>query len=271
MTLLRALLLALCTIWPSAAVAYDPHPASTALIEAIGLDNVFAQFGQTISTAPRASGIADQSFLAIWESAAPEAFGDQRLKARLQASLARTLRDDEVASVAAFLASPFGQRVTRLEQASQGMDTAAQLAALAKGQTLYWRLSEQRRVQFEGLLELSGAQLTFAVIGESLRGMALGLNLSSGDIETPWQEIDSAVRTELEGMKQSLTEAARAALAFTYADLTDAELEAYLAFLRTPEARNFYAAATLAVGAIIRDTMVELGESVARRMRRVSI
>ena len=284
MTHFRSLLLALCALFvvvPAGAAqqlaslnapAPVHHASSAGLIHTIGLENIFVQFGQTISLSPRSQGITDPAFLATWESSALRAFGDERLKARLEAGVARSLDESEIISVDAFLTSPFGRRVTQLEQAGQAIAPDRRLAALAKGQTLYWRVAEHRRAQFDELLELSGAEMTFAVLRESLRGMALGLHLSAGgDIETPWEEIDDAVQLQLAGMQQSLVEAARAALAYTYADLTDDEMESYLTFLRTPAARKFYGNATLAIGAIIRETMAELGETVAGRLRRVDI
>jgi hypothetical protein len=282
MAFLRALAIALISLSVAGAVgaervAYtqtEPSriPTSSDLIRTIGLDNVFVQFGRSIAGSPRQHGIADPRFLDAWEASALQVFGDSKLNARLEASLAQTLNSDELLRIEGFLASPFGQRLTRLEQATQAIAADHQVAALAKGQRLYWAVSERRKTQLEELLSLSGAEMTFAVIGESLRGMALGLKLSAGgDIETPWEEIDNSVKLQLAGMKQSLSEAAHAALAYTYNELTDTELENYLVFLRTPAARKFYDTATLAVGDIIRQTMFELGESVAISMRRVDI
>lgn len=283
MTLVRAFLVALfslCVAIPSWGAELGTsgrpesarQPTSSDLIHTIGLDNVFVQFGRAIAGSPRQRGIADPRFLETWESTALRAFGDGRLNARLEQRLSRILSDTELAGIDGFLASPFGQRVSRLEQATQSIAADQQVAALAKGQALYWRVSERRKAQLEELLSLSGAEMTFAVIGESIRGMALGLKLSSGgDIETPWEEIDNAVKLQLGGMRESLAEAARGTLAYTYSDLTDAELEAYLGFLRSPAARKFYNTATLAVGDIIRETMFGLGESVAVSMRRVDI
>jgi len=256
-------------------VAYSEpthRPTSSDVIHTIGLDNIFVQFGQSISVSPRQHGITDQRFLEAWESSALLAFGDTKLSARLEDSLATTLSEPELAGIDGFLSSSFGKRVTTLEQSSHAIAGEAQIAALAKGKTLYWSVSERRKAQFEELLDLSGAEMTFAIISESLRGMALGLHLASGgDIETPWEEIDNAVKIQLSGIRESLAEAAHATLAYTYHDLTDAELEDYLSFLRTPAARKFYDTATLAVGDIIRETMFGLGESVAIRLRRADI
>ena len=256
-------------------VAYSEpthRPTSSDVIHTIGLDNIFVQFGQSISVSPRQHGITDQRFLEAWESSALLAFGDTKLSARLEDSLATTLSEPELAGIDGFLSSSFGKRVTTLEQSSHAIAGEAQIAALAKGKTLYWSVSERRKAQFEELVDLSGAEMTFAIISESLRGMALGLHLASGgDIETPWEEIDNAVKIQLSGIRESLAEAAHATLAYTYHDLTDAELEDYLSFLRTPAARKFYDTATLAVGDIIRETMFGLGESVAIRLRRADI
>lgn len=283
MTLLRALVVALsflCAALPSAAaerIAYDQpapdrHPTPSDLIRTIGLDNVFVQFGRSIAASPRQHGIADARFLEAWETSAVLAFGDSKLNARLEAGLSRTLSDDDLNGIDSFLTSSFGRRVTKLEQASQSIAADQRVAALAKGKTLYWTVSERRKAQFEELLILSSAEMTFAVIGESLRGMALGLHLSSGgDIETPWEDIDNTVKLQLGGLKASLGDAADAAIAYTYNELSDAELEDYLSFLRTPAARKFYNTATLIVGDIIRETMFGLGDSVAIRMQRVNI
>ena len=114
--------------------------------------------------------------------------------------------------------------------------------------------------------------MTFAMIGESIRGMALGLHLAAhGELELPWDEIDEGVQRQLSGLHESLAEASRGALALTYADLSEAELETYLAFLRQPATRRFHAVASATIGTLIRETMFALGEDVAARLARVDI
>lgn len=280
MTLLRAVFVALliaCLAAPGTAAEGQPVPAARApspaeLLTAIGLDGVFIQFGRSIAASPRSHGVDDTRFLAAWEAGALEAFADRVLSEELEASLDGMLAEAERRDIQHFLASPLGQRLARLEQAAQAIPAQAQLSALAKGQTLYWALSASRKAQFEELLRLSGTELTFGILAESLRGMALGLHLAAGgDIEAPLEDIDAAVTASIAGMQDSLADAARATLAYTYAEVTDPELEAYLAFLRTAAARKLYGATNLAVSAIIRDTMFNLGQSVALRLRRVDI
>jgi hypothetical protein len=102
--------------------------------------------------------------------------------------------------------------------------------------------------------------------------MAMGLRLSgSGDIDVSWDEVDREVQARLTGLHESLVDATRATLAFTYAELSDPELEAYLDFLRRPATRRFYATATAAIGQIIGETMLGISRDVAARMSAVSI
>src|SRR5690606_32297253 len=191
--------------------------------------------------------------------------------ARLVRMLERGLEAAELARVRDFLNSPFGSRVTRLEQQAQAIGSEQQIAAIARGQVLYLQADAGRRALLEQLLELSGAELAFAVLGESLRGLAVGMHLvAHGDLDVPWEEIDALVEARLVGMRQSLAEASRGALALTYAELSDDELADYVAFLAAPATRKFYAVASVTVSALIREAMFALGEDVAARLQRVA-
>src|SRR5690606_18842188 len=142
----------------------------------------------------------------------------------------------------------------------------------AKGGVLHMTATDERRAQIEELMALTGAELTFDMLAESMRGMALGMHLSaSGDIEVPWDEIDAGVTAQLAGMRNSLLDSTRAVFAYPYAPLTAAEVEAYVAFLRTPAAQNFYRTITASIGTIMQTSMFRLGESVAQRLQRVNI
>ncbi len=277
--LVAAALLCASGLQPTAAV--EPVPASltappaaisSELMARFGLQGLFARFGRSLAASPRLQGIADERFLAAWETAAVATFDAPELENRLGLSVGGSLDAGEIGWLGGFSASALGVRVAGLEAATQAISPAAQIGVVAKGQVLYLGLPEHRRGQLGELMALTGAEIMFDMLGESLRGMAMGLRLAAaGDIEVPWSEIDADVARQLSGMKTSLTDATRAVLAYTYASLSDDELEAYLEFLRAPATRKFYAAATLAIGDILRETMFGLGETVAQRLRRVEI
>jgi hypothetical protein len=275
---LRTLLTAALFFTASPIAAAEPaniapeSKTSSEVMRVIGLDRIFPQFGQTVAASPRQGGVTDARFLEAWESVAASAFSGADLAARLEATLSGSIAAAEWAKIDDFLLSPLGHRVTELERATHAIAPERHIAAIAKGQTIYLGTSPRRRDQLEELLALSGADMTFTMLGESIRGMALGLHLSvHGQLQLPWEEIDAGVASRLAGMRQSLVEATRGTFALTYGELSEAELEAYLDFLRHPATRKFYTVATLAVGAIIRETMFGLGEDVAARLRRVDI
>lgn len=269
--MLRALIFALALlVAPLPLTAAEP--AADALMRQAGMDNLFRDFGATLALSPRQHGVGDARFLSAWEKTTSTAFRDEALNRRLAERLSESLNDEEMTGIGAFLASPLGLRLAGLERATRDIAPERQMETLAKGKTLYFVAPESRRARFDEVMQLSGAEMSFAMLGESLRGMALGLHLSAkGDIALSWADIDAHIKSQLDGMEDSLADATRSTLAFTYAELSDDDLEAYLDFLRAPATRKFYATLTLAIGEIIEETMFGIGQDVAARMGAVAI
>lgn len=268
--MLRALLLALALLAPTSLFAAEP--TSGALMRQTGFDRLFQDFGTMLAISPRQHGVADERFLAAWEKCADAAFGDAALNQRLADRLGQSLTEAEMTGIGSFLASPLGLKLAGLERSTRDIAPDRQIEALAKGKTLYFVLPETRRARFDEVMQLSGAEMSFAMLGESLRGMALGLHLSAkGDIALSWDEIDATVTAQLHGLEESLVDATRSTLAFTYAELSDEDLETYLDFLRAPATRKFYATAAAAIGEIMEETMFGIGQDVAARLSAVAI
>jgi hypothetical protein len=269
--MLRALIFALALFLAPLPLS-AAEPMLGALMHQIGFDTLFRDFGSTLALSPRQHGVNDERFLAAWEKCTSAAFGNEELNRRLQQSLGASLSEDEIQGIGSSLASPLGLRPAGLERATRQIAPERQIETLAKGKTLYFVLNETRRARFDEVMNLSGAEMSFAMLGESLRGMALGLHLSAkGDIDLSWDEIDAHVRTQLAGLQESLVDATRSTLAFTYADLSDDELEQYLDFLRAPATQKFYATVTAAIGQIMEETMFSIGQDVAARLSAVSV
>ena len=149
---------------------------------------------------------------------------------------------------------------------------AAELT-LASGQQWFAVLqTTSRQVQIGEVLRLGSAEVTFGMLKESLRGMALGLHLSKDDgLTVPWEEIDAVVGKELAGMEESLRDASLGTLAYALSPLSDAELAGYLDFLRAPGTQKFQAVTALTIGRAIHDAMGTLGTGLAARLAAVAI
>jgi hypothetical protein len=249
-----------------------PSAVSERLLAIAGLDGIFRDFGETVAGSARLGGIDDELFIETWEATAREAFGHPDLALNLRVVLDQELAADEATGIESFYASPAGERIAALEASTQAIAPERQLDAIAKGQASYLTASIHRQQQIEELLALGNAEFTFALLVESLRGMAIGLHLSkNGGIAVPWEEIDASVVTRLEGLSESLREASRGVIALTYAPLSDAELETYLDFMRAPATQKFHAVTTIVIGSAIRDTMAGLGAMVAEKLAAVAI
>jgi hypothetical protein len=280
--LFRALAAGLAAMLVVALPVAAPHPAYaqaqqiavTELMRATALDVVFSQFAATIASSARTEDIShDEIFLKHWEATAETVFDATALHRRLANAIEGRLTAAEEDELHVFFASAFGQRMTKLEREAALLPPAAQLAAIARGEKLLADASVIRTTQIERLMELVAAEISAAMVGQSVRAMLVGLSVShqQGQIVVPWQEIDDQVEAMMPALAADIGRTQRAMMAYAYRDLTEAELDAYVEFLVTPAAQKFYAVAAYSVGRIVANGMSEFGAALAHRMHSVSI
>lgn len=244
------------------------------LMQATALDMIFDQFGEAIATSARVSDIStDEIFLSHWEAAAASSFNGPALRARLAGMLDGKFSADERAALGTFFRSDFGRRISVLERDVARLGVEDQITALAEGETLSDEADAVRSTQLDELMELMSAEISGVMAGQSMRALLLGMSVSHqrGDIEVPWQEIDAQVEAMMPSLIADHTRAQRAMMAYAYHDLSDEELDQYIAFLRTAPAQKLYAIAAFAVGQIVARSMSSFGETLAARMSSVNI
>jgi hypothetical protein len=244
------------------------------LMQATALDMIFDQFGEAIATSARVSDIStDEIFLSHWEAAAASSFNGPALRARLAGMLDGKFSADERAALGTFFRSDFGRRISALERDVARLGVEDQITALAEGETLSDTADGVRSTQLDDLMELMSAEISGVMAGQSMRALLLGMSVSHqrGDIEVPWQEIDAQVEAMMPSLIADHTRAQRAMMAYAYHDLSDDELDQYIAFLRTAPAQKLYAIAAFAVGQIVARSMSSFGETLAARMSSVNI
>lgn len=274
-TLLLALAPSVAPLPMVPAAQAQGQPAAIAeLLRATALDVVFTQFGATIAAAARTQEIStDEIFVSHWEATAAEVFDATRLHGRLAKALDGRLAATERAELTAFFRSAFGRRITGLERAAALLAPEEQARAIAQGLALSERAPVVRAAQIDALMELVSAEISAAMVGQSVRALLLGLSVSHqrGDIAVPWEEIDAQVKAMMPGVLADVARTQRAMMAYAYRELSDDELDRYLDFLRTPAAQKFYAVAAYAVGRIVTDGMSAFGEAFAARMKSVNV
>jgi hypothetical protein len=255
-------------------LAQNQQIAVAELMRATALDVVFSQFAATIASSARTEEIStDEIFLKHWEATANSVFDARKLHDRLARALDGRLSAEEETSLGAFFQSDFGLRMTQLEREAALLAPSAQTTAIAHGERLIARASVIRATQIERLMELVSAEISAAMVGQSVRALLLGLSVShqQGQIAVPWEDIDTQVAAMMPGLLADVGRTQRAMMAYAYRDLTDEELDRYVEFLRTPAAQKFYAIAAYAVGRIVADGMSDFGEAFAARMQSVNV
>jgi len=263
-------------VTPAAAQVEQDTISIAELMQATALDEVFTQFGATIEASPGEQGIAfDAMLTGVWAEAAREVFDARSMHGALARSLDGKLGPADEVVLAAFFRSDFGRRITVLERAVQTLDPVAQFAARAQGQSLVDAMEQDsaRAGQLDEMMVLVNADIAGAMVGQSVRGMLIGLSVAHqhGDIEVPWEEIDLHLAQIMPDLRADVAATQRAMMAYAYRDLTTADLDRYLQFLRTDAAQRFYALAAYSIGTIITDSMTRFGQTLAAKMGRVNV
>ena len=267
-----AFALALCCANPAAAMAQSVQPTATEVIRSLGIDQMFAKFGQSIQGGPRQSGLTDERFLALWERAIPEGFGREALVADLDRDVAAGLDASELQVVTDFTTSLLGRRILELEAKSSGTSEATQIAAIARGQALLLQMPVRRRAMLGEVVELSGARTTVAMLHELLRAVALAVRVQNrAGVMIGYDEVEFEIGGRLASLDESLRTAMLGALAAAYLEMTDTELAAYIEILRQPAMRKFQMIVTESACRIIRRTMLEAVKDVVAHSHAVNV
>jgi len=246
------------------------------LMKVTSLDEVFVSFGETIAESPEAQGLpVNDQFLRAWKGAAADNFAPDQLQAALVAALEGQLSDAERAELGQFFRTPLGLQVSTIEAAAQRLSPDDQLAARDEGLALLEAAAPDARrpAQIDEIMALVSAEIGRTMLGEAMRAMMAGILLSGaqGDIEVPWDEIDAQLEMLLPGLEAEVLASQRGIMAYAYQELSDAQVDDYIAFLRLDAARKFYALAGYSIGLVVHDAMSQFGEDFASRMQRVGV
>lgn len=279
--LIRLLAALLLGVTPLALPVADARPAIAQsqiavaeLMRATALDVVFSQFAATIASSARTEEIStDEIFLKHWEATANSVFAADALHQRLARALEGKFSEAERQLLGDFFHSSFGRRMTELERQAALLGPPLQAVAIRRGEQLVADASVIRQTQIDRLMELVSAEISAAMVGQSVRALLLGLSVShqQGHIAVPWEEIDMQVEAMMPSLLADVSRTQRAMMAYAYRDLSDEDLDRYIEFLSTPSAQKFYAVAAYAVGRIVAAGMADFGEAFAARMQSVNI
>lgn len=221
--------------------AATPAQTYNELFRAAGIDSAYARFPESIADSLPQMGVPDAQ-RAAWERAAFLAFDSGVILEQMIAYLSASQDFAAFQGAAAFLDSPLGLRMTALEN-----DAMVQPNADAEGEAIIATLMAEnparlnilrQMVDDTDLVEMSVASalsMNLAVMSGMKASRLLPYDIDEAQMMALLDERRPVIRTQIE--RAYLVRAA-----YTYRNISDDDLNAYLAFLTGPTGRQLYAA-----------------------------
>lgn len=261
--------LVLWILLAGAAQAQEPAQLAQRLVErsglAVQLQSVPKGFEEQM--AAMRGQAPDELLLALTE-AGREAYRPEMMAREIANILAETLKPEEMQRVLAWLETGVGRRTTVAEERASVSMNEESLKAYAE-QTKTKPPSAQRQKLIQEILEVTNG-LEFGA--RLLEGMALGVAIGMDSTQPVQKRAGVAlIRKQIEKampkdqVKEQLRVAMPAMLGYTYREVSDADLAAYVAFLRSADGKRANDAITEAFTQAMVAASVRLGQFVDQR------
>jgi hypothetical protein len=226
-----------------AAQSGDAMAAAHRLVVRSGISVQLRGFhGQLAGQLAQQRGKVPDALIAELTNAAKEAYRPEILQQDIVEGLAKKLKVDEMDRAVAWLETDVGKRVTLAEElasATADEETLRKYAESPQG-----RKPPAARARLVG--EILAATYAEDSAVRSLQAISLGVALGM-DSAQPAQKRLGLVRLQAqlkaampaELIKQQMREVLPLSYSYTYRDISEADLAAYLAFLRTPVGKRY--------------------------------
>lgn len=245
--------------------------AATAQVDAALVDELLDRSGLTVQLGQIAEAFQDQTEAGDLEAELPAdvhqrlvdaagvAFGSGRLRAGVGKHLATALSEQEIREVLEWLSSPLGERITRLEEVAPTPESTAAKQRLEE--TYESEVKRRRRERFTRLDEAAQVSESVLVLETgTMVGLLEGIRLVAPQL-VPMSK--DALMARAEEQREARLERARrsvlAGFAYTYRDLSDREIERYIAFAESGAGQKYHAAVNDALEGVLGEGARELG------------
>ncbi len=213
-----------------------------AFLEVTGFGVALDSIALSAKHAPIMLGMQSDDFGDAWSATANAVFDTQQMRGTALDILAQTLDDDLLAHAAGFYASELGQRVVQVENAAHLADDDEKAAA---GQDLVKRMVQDDAARLAVLRELTQAVNSDDVSVRAVQEIQVRFLMAAshaGVLETELDEgsLRATLRDNEDNLRQSLRKSSMTAAAYTYRDIPDSDLRAYLEALQNPKMQRVY-------------------------------
>ncbi len=238
---IAALVAGVALLWAAALHAAEKERVE-AFLDVTGFDVALDSIGLTAEDAATMLGIDPGTFADEWDSIAKDVFDTGKMRATAIGILQETLSDEDLAHAAAFYASPLGQRLVEVENAAHKAPDAQKRE---KGEALVADMVKRGDERLGILRDLNAAVDESGVAVRAVQEIQVRFLMAASEAGLLRRDLDEgalrAMMRETENeLRLSMKESALANAAYTYREISDADLRAYLDALRQPRMQRVY-------------------------------
>jgi hypothetical protein len=270
------LLLVAAALLAPAAQAQSDEAAATAhrLMIRSGLSVQLRGFSdQVVGDIKQNGAQLDANVVASLVDAAKEAFRPEALQQDITARVAKKLTVGDMKAALAWLETNVGVRLTRAEELASAAD-AERVSAFAEGLKAK-PLGAKREKLIAELIAATGAVRTAAGAAET---MALGVALGMDSLQPQERRVGEAtlrarIRLAMppEKMHAVFGQVLPVSFAYTYREVSDADLAAYIGFLKTAGGKRYHDGMNAAFMEGLGRAAVQVGELAGQRQRKTAL
>ncbi len=243
-TLIKPLIIALivCLQATIAATAADRDRVE-AFLEVTGFGVALDSIALSAVDAPKMLGLNASDFGSDWKRTSEDVFDTEVMRGMALDILSEALSDDLLTHAAAFYASPLGQRLVEVENASHMVEDDD--AKQSEGQALVAEGVAEGAARITYLRELNDAVDSAGNSVRAVQEIQVRFLMAASNAGVLEQQIDEAalralLRESEDELRLSMKASGLAAAAYTYRDLSDADLLAYRDALLHPDMQQVY-------------------------------
>ena len=238
-----------------------------AFLSVTGFDVALDSIALSAKDAPAMLGMDSSDFGDAWSTTADEVFDTQNMRDTAMDILEQTLDDDLLAHTAAFYASDLGQKLVQVENAAHMADDDEKAEI---GENLVHRMVQEDEPRLTVLRNLTRAVNSDDVSVRAVQEIQVRFLMAAsyaGVLDTELDEgnLRAILRENEDDLRQSLRKSSVVAAAYTYRDIPEGDLQAYLEALQDPKMQRVYEL----MNAVQYEIMASRFEGLAARMAEI--
>lgn len=236
-----------------------------AFLQVTGFDVALESISLSAQQAPEMLGLSASDFGESWTQLSRQVFARHVVQGMALDMLEQTLSDDLLTHAADFYASPLGQRLVEVENASHMVEDDEKKRKEGDALLGSYGSGEGSRAQL--LTDLNDAVASGDAGVRAVQEIQVRFLMAASNAGVLENELDegalrAALREGEDELRQSIAESSLASSAYTYRDMSDDDLIAYLDALNDPRMQQVYEL----MNAIQHEVTADRYEALATRM-----